>query len=112
MRHTSLLAYLLAVAALAELLVDLLPKVPARTSSGPLVARILTGAFCGVGLAWSTGRAMIAACAVAGALGGIAGAYAGLALRMRLIAAIGGVPAALAEDAVAILGAIAIVAYA
>jgi uncharacterized membrane protein len=110
-RHTSLLVYLLAVAALAEYLADLLPRVPARTSLGPLVARIVSGAFCGWGLTWSSGGATIAAAATAGALGAVLGAYGGLALRERLIAWIGRVPAALAEDAVAILGAIAIVAF-
>lgn len=112
MRHTSLLAYLLAVAALAEYFGDLLPNVPARTSLGPLLARMLSGAFCGWGLTWSSGWLTIAVGAVAGALGAVVGAHGGLALRMRTIAAIGAVPAALAEDLVAILGAIAIVAYA
>jgi uncharacterized membrane protein len=111
MRHTSLLAYVLGVAALAEYFADLLPKVPARTSVGPLVLRMASGAFCGWGLAWSGGGLTIAA-AVVGALGAILGAYGGLALRMRAIALIGRVPAALAEDLVAILGAILIVAYA
>ncbi len=111
MRHTSTLAYVLGVAALAEYLADLLPNVPARTSAGPLVVRIASGAFCGWRLAWSSGGWAIAA-AVAGALGAVLGAYGGLALRMRAIAAIGPVSAALAEDIVAIVGAIVIVAYA
>lgn len=111
-RHTSLLAYLLAVAALAEYLVDLLPNVPARTSLGPLLARIVSGAFCGFGLAWSNGTAAIVTAAAAGAIGAVVGAYGGLALRTRAIALFGRVPAALAEDLVAILGAIAIVVYA
>lgn len=110
-RHTSLLAYLLAVAALAEYFVDLLPNVPARTSLGPLAARIVSGAFCGWGLAWTAGGLTVAA-AVAGALGAVVGAYGGLALRRRAIALIGSVPAALAEDVVAIVGAILIVAHA
>jgi len=111
MRHTSMLAYVFGVAALAEYLADLLPKVPARTSAGPLVLRIASGAFCAWGLAWSGGGWTIAA-AVAGALGAILGAYGGLALRTRAIAAIGPVPAALAEDVVAVVGAVLIVAYA
>ena len=45
-------------------------------------------------------------------LGALAGAYGGLALRRRAIGAIGSVPAALLEDAVAIAGAVAIVAFA
>ncbi|HEY6325134.1 MAG TPA: hypothetical protein VIW73_01280 [Candidatus Cybelea sp.] len=111
MRHTSVLAYLLGVAALAEYFGDLLPNVPARTSVGLLVARIASGAFCAWGLTWSGGGSTIAA-TLAGALGAIAGAYGGKALRMRAIALIGRVPAALAEDLVAIVGAILVVAYA
>ncbi len=111
MRHTSLLAYLLGIVALAEYLADLLPNVPARTSVGPLVLRMASGAFCAWGLTWSGGGSTVAA-AVAGALGAIVGAYGGLALRMRAIAVIGPVPAALAEDVVAVVGAILIVAYA
>jgi uncharacterized membrane protein len=111
MRHTSVLAYLLGVAALAEYLADLLPNVPARTSVGPLVVRIASGAFCAWGLTWAGGGSTIAA-AVAGALGAVVGAYGGLALRMRAIALIGRVPAALGEDLTAIVAAILIVAYA
>jgi uncharacterized membrane protein len=111
MRHTSILAYLLSAAALAEYCADLLPNVPARTSVGPLVVRMASGAFCAWGLTWSGGGLTIAA-AIAGALGAIAGAYGGFALRMRAIALIGRVPAALAEDLAAIMGAILIVAYA
>ncbi|HVR48042.1 MAG TPA: hypothetical protein VMT95_15535 [Candidatus Binatia bacterium] len=111
MRHTSVLAYLFGVAALAEYVADLLPNTPARTSVGPLVVRIASGAFCAWGLTWSGGGLTIAA-AVAGALGAVVGAYGGLALRMRAITLIGRVPAALAEDLIAIVGAILIVAYA
>jgi uncharacterized membrane protein len=39
----------------------------------------------------------------------VVGAYAGLAARIRAIALIGRIPAALVEDAIAIAGAIAIV---
>ncbi len=111
MRHTSMLAYVFGVAALAEYFGDLLPNVPARTSVGPLVVRIASGAFCGWGLTWSADGLTIAA-AVAGALGALLGAYGGLALRMRAIELIGRLPAALAEDVVAIAGAILVVAYA
>lgn len=111
MRHTSVLAYLFGVAALAEYFSDLLPNAPARTNILPLIVRMASGAFCAWGLTWSGGGSTIAA-AVAGALGAVVGAYGGLALRMRAIALIGRVPAALAEDLIAIVGAILIVAYA
>jgi uncharacterized membrane protein len=112
MRHTSLLAYLFGVAALAEYVGDLLPNVPARTSLFPLLARMASGALCGWALNWSAGGWTIAAAAVAGALGAVAGAYGGLALRSRGIARIGRVAAGLGEDLVAIVAAVLIVAYA
>jgi uncharacterized membrane protein len=111
-RANSLLAYLLAAAALAEYVADMLPNVPARTSVGPLLARIASGAFCAWGLTWMVGGVTLAAAVVAGALGAIVGAYGGLAVRTRAIASIGPVPAALAEDVVAVVGAVAIAAYA
>jgi uncharacterized membrane protein len=46
-----------------------------------------------------------------GAVGAVAGAYIGLAARRRAIEAIGRVPAALLEDALAIVGAVLVVVY-
>ncbi len=107
-RHPSRTAGVLAVMALAEYAGDLYPEAPARTALGPLLARIASGAFCG----WFVNRSATPARAHAGvalgALGAVAGAYAGLALRRRAIARIGPVPAAIAEDVVALASAILI----
>ncbi len=109
MRHRSLWAYILALAALAEYAADLYPKAPARTGIPGLTARIVSGAACGWVVAAGASPWLGAAL---GVLGALAGAYGGLALRRRAIGAIGSVPAALLEDAVAIAGAVAIVAFA
>jgi uncharacterized membrane protein len=102
MRYGGIWGYLLAAAALFEYVGDLQPKAPSRTSAPGLIARILSGAFVGWALALPTGSSIPVA-AIVGAAGAVAGAYGGVALRMRAIAAIGAVPAAIAEDAIAIL---------
>jgi len=108
MRHPSLAAYALGVLALLEYAADLHPKAPPRTSTTGLVARVISGAFVGWMIGLAAGRSAIAG-AIAGAIGAVIGAYFGLELRLRLIAAMGSVPAALLEDAVAIVAAVAIV---
>ncbi len=90
--------------ALGELVADKLPQVPARTTAGPLITRILFGALCAGALALSAGVGWIGP-AVLGAVGAVAGAFAGRSFR-KAIASRGHVkdlPVALLEDAVAIL---------
>jgi uncharacterized membrane protein len=97
-----------AALALGELIADKLPGTPARTIPPALVFRAVTGGFAGRSVARMTAADRTAG-AVAGALGAIVGAYLGLALR-RQIGRSTGLPdplVALAEDAVAIGGAIA-----
>ena len=110
MRHRSFVAYFLAAAALAELAGDLYPKTPARTSTAGLIARSVSGAFCGWAVTAAAGSSPLLGIAL-GIAGALLGAYGGLAARLRAIALIGRVPAALVEDAVAIAGAFAVVAY-
>ena len=92
---------IVAVVAAGELFADMLPTTPSRTTPVPLGARIVSGAF--VGWFVTPGSASMR---VVGALVGVAGAlvgtYGGHALRLRAIAAIGAIPAALVEDVVAI----------
>lgn len=108
MRHPGPWAYALGAFALIEYAVDLFPNAPPRTSTTGLVARVVSGAFVGWMIGLAFGRSSIAG-AIAGAIGAVIGAYGGLAIRLRLIAAIGSVPSALIEDALAILAAAAIV---
>lgn len=107
LRYRSPAAYGLAIIALLEFAGDLHPKTPSRTSFFGLVARILSGAFCGWILSAGGGNAV--ATAFLGAIGALAGAYLGLAGRLGLIRLIGRVPAGLVEDAVAVVAAVAIV---
>lgn len=100
-------AYVTALGALGEYAADLSPKAPSRTQPGALIGRAWSGAYCGRRLAPSSDR-VIAGMAL-GAVGAIAGAFGGLAVRRRAIDAIGPVPAALLEDAVAIAAAVLIV---
>jgi uncharacterized membrane protein len=91
--------------ACVELVTDQLPSTPARTKPAGLVPRILLGGLCGATVA-SAGGQSLAIGAVLGAVGGIAGAFAGYEVRTRLVKALG-VPdfvIAVLEDAVAIGG--------
>lgn len=102
--------YILSVAAIGELVNDKLPRTPSRKAPGPSIARVLSGALCGAALG-ATRQALIGGL-VAGALGAMAGTLGGYELRAWLVRAIGGndLPVALLEDAIAIGGALWIVA--
>jgi uncharacterized membrane protein len=106
-RHRTPAAYILCVLALAEYAGDLYPSAPPRTKAAGLVARLFSGAFCGWAVTSSAGGSVLGG--VVGAFGAVIGAYLGLAARTRAVGLVGRVPAALAEDAVAILGAVALV---
>ncbi|HEX7321917.1 MAG TPA: DUF4126 domain-containing protein [Mycobacterium sp.] len=95
---------ILSIAAVAELIVDLLPNVPDRTSVVPFTARIVLGAFAGavIGTAWGytwTGLG-------AGMIGAVLGTLGGYQARQRLVAGNDqhDLPVALLEDAIAVLG--------
>ena len=109
-RHRSPVAYVLGALAILEYAGDLHPNAPPRTQAVGLTARIVSGAFCGGAVAvMSRGSVLLGA--LLGAAGAVAGAYGGLAARLRAVQIVGRVPAALLGDAVAIAGAILIVVY-
>src|ERR1700742_3541230 len=98
------------VLAVGELVNDKLPKTPPRKAPPVFAARIVMGGIAGAVLgAWPhwTFTAL-----GAGVIGAVLGTLGGYQARNRLVAATGGkaLPIALLEDAVAILGAFAIVA--
>ncbi|MCV7443223.1 DUF4126 domain-containing protein [Mycobacterium paraense] len=97
------------VLAVGELVNDKLPKTPARTAPPIFAARIITGGLAGAVLgAWPhwTFSAL-----GAGVIGAVLGTLGGYQARKRLAAVAGrDLPIALLEDAVAVLGAFAIVA--
>ena len=94
----------LTVLAIVELITDQLPSTPSRKTIPQLGARLVSGALCGTAVGLSGGSAVGGA--VAGVIGALLGTYGGAAARARLAAAFGrDLPAALLEDAVAVVGA-------
>jgi uncharacterized membrane protein len=98
--------------AIVELVADQLPSTPSRKVPVQFATRIVSGAFCGAVLGAPSGDSILGL--VAGAVGAVIGTLGGAELRARLVAATGGrdAPIALLEDAVAIGGALLIVAVA
>jgi uncharacterized membrane protein len=103
--------WILSLAALAELVTDQLPSTPSRTVPPQFATRVVMGGLSGAVIA--SGEGSWIAGLIAGAIGAVAGTLGGAAARGSLGRAFGSDrPAALLEDAVAILGAAAIVAVA
>jgi uncharacterized membrane protein len=90
-----LAGYVLGVAAIGEYIYDASPNARSRKEPFALSVRVLSGGITGWFVAGIAGAA-------AGAGGAIAGCYGGSALRTKLIALTGDLPAALIEDAIAI----------
>lgn len=100
--------WVFSVLALAELVTDQLPTTPSRKVPMQFGARIVLGALAGGAIGASAGA--LWAGAALGAVGAVIGTFGGAALRARLAAAFGkDRPAALIEDAIAIIGAALIV---
>jgi len=95
-----------AMLALAELVVDKLPAVPARTRTVPLLVRALSGAIAG-GFAAHRARRSTAGGAAVGGASAIAATGLGLQLRLAAEDSMPRVVAALVEDALAISMALA-----
>ncbi len=94
--------------ALAELVGDQVPSAPSRTVPVAFGGRLLTGALSGAAIGSAGGRRIGGM--VAGMVGATIGTLGGHAARARLAAAFGrDRPAALLEDAVAVIGALLIV---
>lgn len=100
--------WILSALALLELVGDKLPTTPSRKVPMQFGARILSGTLAGAALGVAAGS--LALGAAAGLVGAIVGTLGGAALRARLAAALGrDLPAALLEDALAVIGALLIV---
>ncbi|MGV0908864.1 DUF4126 family protein [Martelella sp. FOR1707] len=99
---------ILSVLALVELVTDQLPSTPSRKVPPQFGARIVMGAVCGAAIGSVSG--VWIAGLVLGIAGAVVGTLGGAAVRQRLAARFGrDLPAALIEDAVAILAALGIV---
>jgi uncharacterized membrane protein len=100
--------YILTLFALGELVTDKLPKTPSRTVPMQFITRVISGGL--VGAAVGTAAHQLILGLVLGALGAVVGTLGGSAVRGKLAAAFGkDLPAALLEDAVAIVVALAAV---
>lgn len=97
--------YLLTALALAELVIDKLPRTPSRKTVGPFAARVVVGASMGAALCAAAQQSPLAG-ALLGALGGVAGTLGGYEARTRLVSALKApdLMIALLEDAIAIGG--------
>ncbi|MBL0371109.1 DUF4126 domain-containing protein [Rhizobium sp. KVB221] len=94
--------------ALGELVNDKRPTTPSRKVPPQFAARILMGGLAGAAIGES-GEILVAGL-IAGIVGAVIGTYGGAAVRGRLAAILGSdMPAALIEDAVAVVGAFLIV---
>jgi uncharacterized membrane protein len=101
--------WIFTVLALGELITDQLPSTPSRTVPIQFGTRIMVGALTGAAIGAHGGS--LATGAIAGVIGAVIGTLGGRAVRGKLAAAFGqDRPAALIEDAVAIIGAYLIVA--
>lgn len=100
----------LTILAVGELVTDQLPKTPSRKIPMQFIARLITGGFAGaaLGTAWGYIFGGLGAAIV----GAVIGTLGGYEARRRLVAVYGGrdLPIALVEDAIAVLGGLAIAA--
>jgi uncharacterized membrane protein len=101
LRRGSVWGLVLAVAAVAEYVIDILPNTPSRTRPFGLTARVISGALVGWLIATMHGGPGIAG-AIAGIIGAVIGTYAGYTMRCEAIKRIGAYPAAIVGDLIAI----------
>jgi uncharacterized membrane protein len=100
--------WILTALALLEFVADQLPSTPSRTVPPQFGARIVSGALCGAAIGVAAGSLWLGA--GLGIVGAVAGTLGGRAARGAMARAFGrDTPAALIEDAVAIVGALLIV---
>jgi uncharacterized membrane protein len=109
--HESLFAFMesnlalvgVSIAAVGELVADLLPFVPRRTAIAPLVVRMISGGFCAACLCASAHHSVTIGVAF-GAAGAVIGAFSGYEIRRRLVAKLNikDFVVALGEDVIAV----------
>lgn len=102
--------WIFSLAAVAELINDKLPKTPSRTIPPQFATRVITGALSGAALGASRHQLLLGL--LAGAMGAVAGTLGGARFRGWLSRTLGkDLPAALIEDAIAIIGGLLIVSH-
>lgn len=101
--------WIFSIMAVGELIADQLPTTPSRKVPVQFGTRVLLGALAGATIGASAGLWIVGA--ILGAMGAVVGTLGGATARARLAASFGrDRPAALVEDAVAIIGAVLIIA--
>jgi len=99
--------WILGIAALGELVADKLPSTPSRKAPPSFAFRIVSGSISGAAIGIAHGSVVTGL--LGGAIGAVIGTLGGAAARSALAKMFGrDLPAALLEDAVAIVGAILI----
>ena len=95
--------WIFTIAAVVELVVDKLPNTPSRKEALGFTARVVMGGLSGATLCAAAGHAIVLG-ALLGAVGAIAGGFAGYEARTRLVKAlrVPDIMIALLEDAIAI----------
>ena len=81
---SEIFALAISVLAVLELIVDKLPKTPARTHAMPLLGRLITGGTCAGAVCFSGGVSWMLG-SVSGVIGSLAGALSGYYLRRLLV---------------------------
>ena len=100
--------YIFTVLAIVELITDQLPKTPSRTVPMQFGARIVLGGLSGAAIGAAHGG--LVGGLIAGVVGAVIGTLGGARVRAALARTFGrDLPAALIEDAVAVVGAVVIV---
>jgi uncharacterized membrane protein len=100
--------WIFTIAEIGELINDKLPKTPSRKVPPQFIGRVIMGALAGATLGPAHGSLLGGL--LAGAIGAVVGTLGGASVRGALAKAFGkDLPAALIEDAVALLGGIFIV---
>jgi len=100
--------WIFTILAVIELIADQLPSTPSRKVPMQFGARIVSGALSGAAI--GAASSLRFGGLIAGVIGAVIGTYGGAALRARLAGSFGrDLPAALIEDAVAVIGALLIV---
>ncbi len=100
--------YIFSILAIVEYVTDTLPNTPSRKVPMQFGARLVSGAFCGAAIGLGSGA--LAGGLIAGLAGAVVGTLGGAEVRSRLARAVGrDLPAALIEDAVAIVVGILVV---
>lgn len=107
---SSVAVWIISALAIAELVGDKLPFTPNRIAAGPLIARIVSGAFSAFALCSATGQGAVAG-AIVGGIGALAGAFGGFRARRHLVQNknLPDILVALLEDVIAVGGGLLIV---